>query len=210
VTDYATKAEAKAQFGKTLTDKDDVIDAMISAASICIDGFCNRPDGFVADTSASARVYAGTGEGWQRIEDCTEITLVAVKQSLTDTSYTSWDSSDWIAFTGEAKRPNFNLTPYTAIMCSALGDYSVFTDGTWGDLEMPTVQVTAKWGYATTVPAPIKQACITQVVRWLKRGESGWSDVLASAELGQLMYQKMLDPAVKLLLVGGRYVRPAV
>lgn len=208
--DYATKAEVKAQINKTAIDDDDVIDAMITAASLAIDNFCNRPDGFEASDTATARTYAGTGKPWQEMDEAAAITLVAVKKSTTDGAYTSWASTDWIAYTGDPQRPNFNKLPYAAIMIAVDGDYSAFLDGGLGAISQPTVQITAKWGYALTVPSPIKQATITQVARWYKRGESGWSDVLASGELGQLLYQKMIDPAVKFILVGGRYVRPVV
>lgn len=223
MTDYCSVAEVKAQVGKTGSDADTILTAMVTAASRAIDNFCNRPDGFVATSTASARVYAGEGRSWQRIDECTEISLVAVKASPTDSSYTSWATTDWIAFKGDPERPNFNATPYDAVMCSAVGNYSIFTSGFFStkqgfrpdpDYEykrgVPTIQITAKWGYATTVPAAIKQAAITLCARWWKRGESAWSDVLASGELGQLLYRKELDPDVKMMLVAGRYVRPAI
>lgn len=225
MTDYCTIAEIKAAIEAKSTDatRDTVLTALVTAASRAIDNYCNRPDGFVAVSVASARIYAGEGRSWQRIDECTEITLVAVKDIPTDTTYTSWAAADWIAFSGDPERPNFNQTPYAAIMCSASGDYSIFTSGFFTTKQgfrpdpdydfkrgVPTVQITAKWGYATTVPAPIKQATITLAARWWKRGEAAWSDALASGELGMLLYRKELDPDVKLLLVAGRYVRPAV
>lgn len=224
--DYCTLAEVKAQLSNISTvdaTRDAVITAIITAASRTIDNFCNKPEGFEVAASASARVYAGEGKSWQPIDPCTEITLVAVKDSPTDSTYTSWAAADWIAFSGDPERPDFNRTPYTAVMCSGVGDYSVFTSGYFTtrpgfkpdpDNEykrgVPTVQITAKWGDAVTVPAPIKQACITLTARWWKRGEASWSDALASGELGQLMYRQALDPDVKMMLVMGRYVRPAV
>jgi len=225
VTDYVTVTELKNRIEVTTTDatRDAVLLALATAASCAIDNLCNRPDGFVALATASARTYAGSGRSWQRIDDCTAITLVAVKDSPSDSTYTSWASADWIAFTGDPERPDFNRTPYTAIMCSAVGDYSIFTSGFYTTRAgfrpdpdqdfmrgVPTVQVTAKWGYATAVPGPIKEAAATLAARWWKRGESAWSDVLASGELGQLMFRQMIDPDVKLMLIAGRYVRPAV
>ena len=210
MTDYCTIAEIKAAINKTGVEDDTVLTALATAASRAIDNFCNRPEGFVALTVATARVYAGNGKSWQPIDECTEVTLVAVKDSTTDDDYTSWVAADWIAFSGSAERPNFNKLPYDALMIGADGDYGAFLNGKRGSHSVPTVQVTAKWGYATTVPTPIKQAAITTAARWYKRGEGGWSDVLASGELGMLMYQKVIDPDVKMLLVAGRYVRPAV
>jgi hypothetical protein len=207
---YATIAEVKAQINKTQADDDAVLTAMITAASLAIDNFCNRLDGFEAVDPATARTYAGDGKAWHEMDDAAAVTLVEVKDSMTDASYTSWAATDWLAFTGDPERPNFNRLPYTAIMVAVNGEYAAFLNGKLGAISQPTVRITAQWGYALTVPDPIKQATITQVARWYKRGESGWSDVLASGELGQLFYQKMIDPAVKFILVGGRYVRPVV
>jgi hypothetical protein len=223
MTDYVTAAEIKAATNKTQTDDDTIFAALATAASRAIDNYCNRPDGFVSVSVATARVYAGSGRSWMPIDECTSISLVAVKNAATDTTYTSWATTDWTAFTGDPERPNFNRTPYTAIMCTAGGDYSAFLNGQYITRSgfrpdpdndtyrgVPTVQVTAKWGYAATVPDAIKQAALVLAARWYKRGESSWSDVLASGEMGQLMYRKALDPDVKFMLSMGRYVRPVV
>jgi len=195
---------------KTGAGDDAVLTALATAASRAVDNFCNRPDGFVALTEATARVYAGEGKSWQTIDECTSVTEVAVKDSTTDDDYTDWTTADWIAFSGDPEHPEFNRLPYTALMVGYDGDYAHFLNGRRGKHSVPTMQITAKWGYATDVPTPIKQATIITASRWYKRGEGGWSDVLASGELGMLLYQKMLDPDVKLILVAGRYVRPAV
>jgi len=75
---------------------------------------------------------------------------------------------------------------------------------------VPTVQITARWGFATEVPIDIKEAAIMQAARWYKRLQSAMADVLASGELGQLLYRKSLDPDIRRLLVDGRYVKPVV
>lgn len=206
MTDYLTAAELKSRVNKTETDDDTLLAVLVTAASRAVDNYCNRPDGFVALSVATARVYAGSGRSWLAIDDCTSITAVAAKTSSTDTTYTDWTAADWVAFTGDPARPNFNLAPYTAVMVAAGGSYGTFpTDGA-----QPMIQVTAKWGYASTCPPAIKEATAVLAARWYKRGESAWSDVLASGETGQLMYRQMIDPDIKMMLVAGRYVRPAV
>lgn len=208
--DYATLAELKARLEKTLPDDDTVLSALITAASRAIDAFCNRPDGFVAPTIATARVYAGSGRAWQRIDECVEITLVEVKESATDDGYVAWTGADWIAFSGDPEQPDFNRTPYTAILCAAGGAYSVFTSGFMTQHGVPTVRVTAKWGYAVTVPPAIREACVIQAARWWKRGQSAWADTAGTPELGLLLYRRELDPDLKMILVTGRYVRPVI
>ena len=227
---YATVDELRVQIaksGNTGTGSDDALQIMLDAASEAIDGFCNRPDGFTADTTASARYYAGNGKPYLLIDECVEITAISVKDSPSDDTYTAWDTpttmlagdGDWIPFTGDPRRPNFNKLPYTAIMVDPNGSYSVFTNGTYvtrGGFKplqdtprgIPTVKVTAKWGYAVTAPVRVKEACIIQAARWFKRGEGAWADTLASTELGQPQFRATLDPDAKFMLQMARLIRP--
>lgn len=220
---YASVQELREQIEKTGTEDDDVIAAIIEAASQCIDRFCNRPDGFVADTVASARIYSGSGLPVQWIDECVAVALVEVKDDPTDDTYTAWAATDWIAASGDPRRPDFNRTPYLFLVTAADGDYDYFTGGRmiykagFRPLEpryeqhgVPTVRVTAKWGYSAVVPTVIKQACITMASRWYKKAQGAHGDTLASPELGQLIYRKVLDPDVEMILVNGRFVRPPV
>lgn len=201
---------------------------LLDAASEMIDGYCNRPDGFLASGTATARTFSGSGEQWQRIDECAAITGVEVKDSPTADTYTAWSASDWIPFAGTPQNPNFNVVsqrdprPYTHIMVAAGGAYSLFTCGspfsTLSDnpysisqlASIPTVRVTANWGFALTVPSRVRQACLTQATIWLKRGEGSWSDTLASTELGRMLYTQQLDPAVMALLKLGRLIRVSI
>lgn len=220
---YATVSELKSRINKTGTGDDFDLAGLLTSAADTIDRFCNRPNGFVADETASARIYTGSGGPIQTIDECTNITLVAVKDSASDTAYVSWAVSDWIAFGGGPKDPDFQPTvigrPYTSLMIEPSGDHVIFTSGSYSSMRgfrpshsvlrgVPTVQVTAEWGFSTTAPAAIKEANIVQAARWWKRGQSAWADTLASAEMGQLMYQKALDPAVEMMLVNGRFIKP--
>ena len=231
---YATIDEVKTDIG--LTDAAnvdyDTIERTIKAAEYSINRFCNRPSGFLADTTAAARYYAGRGQPYLLIEECTEITEVAVKDSLTDTTYTAWDTptsmmagdGDWLPFSYDPRTPDFNspdqLRPYTWIMVDVNSSYSDFTSGRYVGRHgfrpniverwVPTVKVTAKWGFATIVPPDIKMATIMTAARWYKRLEGAMSDALASPEFGTLSYIQELDPDVKHILYGGRYVRPPV
>jgi hypothetical protein len=218
---YAITEELRRYINKADTGDDLILTEILAAAERNINRACNRPDGLVALTTATARRYAGSGKPYQWIDECTEVSTVEVKNSATDTTYDTWTSADYIEFSGDPEDPNFNITPYTGLMVDPTGDESLFTSGAYTvrggfrpstDVHrgVPTVRVTAMWGYATTVPADIKTATIMQAARWYKRLEGSMSDALASGELGMLLYQKSLDPDIKRLLVDGRYVRPAV
>jgi len=218
---YGTAADLRARIDKDATADDDVLDALIAAASRNIDRATNRLDGFIADITATARIYAGSGKPYQYIDECVSITTVAVKESATDDDYTSWTTADWIACSGDPEAPNFNDFPYDMVMVDPTGDESVFTSGRYTtrggfrpltDIHrgVPTVQITARWGYSVDVPDDIREAALMQAARWYKRNQSAMADVLASGELGQLMYRKALDPDIRRLLIDGRYMKPVV
>jgi hypothetical protein len=218
---YASVQELAIQINKKAVDDDIVLTAILSAAERTINGFCNRPDGFLATSTATARRYTGNGKAYMAIDECVAITLVEVKDSPTDSAYVSWAVGDWIPFRGDYKDPDFNRTPYTMLMVDPTGDQSIFTGGRYVNQRgfppdtdrsrgVPTVRVTAKWGYAAIVPTDIKEACIMQAARWYKRLEGAMADTLASSELGQMLYRQSLDPDLKMILVNGRYVKPAV
>ncbi|MEN6507048.1 MAG: hypothetical protein ABFD92_21135 [Planctomycetaceae bacterium] len=202
---YVDVATFRAAIDKTSTLDDPAIQFIIDAASEVIDAVCQRPDGFVADTIASARIYPGSGSEWQRIDECVEVTQVRLKTSATDT-YATLAAADYLKATGDRRRPEYNVTPYTALRMDENGDYSTwyYAGG------YPNVEVTAKWGNAVTVPAMVREATIVLAARAYKRGQSAWSDVLASGELGMLLYRAAMDPEVKLILIEGRLIRPSV
>jgi hypothetical protein len=226
---YGTASELRARIDKTSTANDTVLEALIRAATRNIDRACNRPDGFLADASASARYYVGSGKGFQWIDECVSVTAVAVKDSPSgdEDSYTSWTvgtvgtttEADVFPATGDPAMPDYTTTPHTLLVVGANGSYSTFTGGgftsrggfrptTTVGRGLPTVRVTAQWGFATSVPYDIKEACLMQASRWYKELQSALTDTLASAELGVLLYQKSLHPAIYRLLVDGRYVKP--
>ena len=217
---YATVIELRAEMDKTSTASDLTLARLLDSAAASINDTCNRPDGFMSIPVATARIYAGSGKPFQRIDECTSITTVAVKDSATDDDYTDWASTDWIAFRGDPRFPDFNRVPYTGLMVDPTGDESIFTSGAYTtkagfrpltDIHrgVPTVQITGKWGYATTVPADIKEICIEQAARWYKHLEAAGSGLTADSELGQLNTGK-LDGDLISRLKTRRYIKPTV
>ena len=226
---YTSLSELKARMQKTDTDADAFLPMIIDAASRAIDNFCNRSrDGFEASDHATARHLSGNGRAVLLIDECVEITAVAVKDAATDTAYTAWTTpttnmagdGDWLAFSGDPENPDFNSLPYDSLMVDLNGDYNAFTSGRYlglrgfrpeGDVSrsVPTVEVTAKWGFAINAPDAIKEACAMQSMIWYKRMQGSGASVLASAELGAIELFRTMDPMVELILAAGRYVRPA-
>lgn len=226
---YATVEQLRADMNLGSVSDDATLQRILDAAEIKINNLCNRPDGFVAGTATSSRYYRGKGMPYQIINECVEITEVAVKDSATDSAYTAWTTpttmlagdGDWIPATGSPVDPDFTMLPYTFLIIDPNGGYASFTGGkftTRGGFRpaslihrgVPTVRVTAKWGFSVLVPDDIKLACIMQSARWYKRLQSAMADVLASAEMGQLLYRLSLDPDIRGILEDGRYIRPTL
>jgi len=218
---YGTATELRERIDRTATADDATLTTIIRAASRNINLACNRPDGFIATTVAEARLYAGSGMPYQLIDECIAVTTVEVKNSADDDDYDEWNTGDWIAYSGDHRWPDFNRLPHDGVMVDPTGDESLFTSGeyvTRGGFRpivdvaraVPTVRITARWGYSEQIPEDIKEAALMQSARWYKRYQSAMSDTLASGELGMLLYQKELDPDVRRILNGGRYVKPAV
>lgn len=225
MSDYTTIQVVRATIGSDVAGTaDEVLARLITAVSRQIDRACNRPDGFVAAAVPSAREYAGTGAAVLSIDECLTVTLVEARHNPADASYLAWGADDWRAFSGDALTPDFTRTPFTALMTLPSGDHPVFPSGIFSgwsssraalselplrQWSVPTVRVTARWGYAESIPEDIANACVIQVARMFKRGKSGYADTLASADMGTLQYRK-LDPEVEAILRQGRYIRAVI
>jgi|LAHQ01.1.fsa_nt_gb hypothetical protein len=207
MTSYATAVELRARLEKTATTDDAVLTALLAASSAAVDRFCNRPDGFVALATAVARTFAGSGHSVQAIDECAAITLVETGDG---TTWTAWGADDWLAFRGDPAKPDFANLPYTGLMVAYRGAYATFPRLARNGVGLPSVRVTARWGYAETCPPQVREAAIVQAARWWQRGKGAWADTLGNADMGLLMYRKVLDPDVEHMLVSGRLVRLAV
>jgi len=228
---YASVAEIKTRIERTRNPDDVTLLQLLTAASRSIDNACNRnKDGFLAAIS-SVRTFSGSGQAVQRIDECASVSAVAVKDSRGATTYTAWVATDWALFAGDARWPEFNVGPFDKLMVAWNGDYSSFTSGSASGpgggnfglslsgiglynprtaYAVPTVQVTAFWGYSLATPAEIREATVMQAARWYKRMQGAMTDTLADAETGTLIYDKPLDPDIRRILVDGRYVRKIV
>jgi len=222
MSDYTTLATLKDHAKITLTVDDTILTKVITAASRAIDRYCGREGSFfVADTTASARYYSGSGKVYQYIDPCISVSTVAVKDSATDDTYTTWTADDdYWAFSGHPEFPDFNSLPYTALMTNPTGDYVSFTSGRWIKRRgfkpispygraTKTVKVTAKWGFSEDVPDDIEQACIMLITRWFARERGGMADTLTSGNFGRMVYTQKLDPDIALILDDGRYKAPS-
>lgn len=191
---YASLSDLKSAIRITDTDSDTLLQVALDAATSAIDEHCNRT--FAAAAVATTRYY--------------EPANGAV---VTDDIYTA---SGLIISVGGTVVPvavpnvsaGYTLTPENA---AALGEpytgfyYSTSTLTPWPllwSIQRATAAVTAKWGYAASVPSSVQLACLLQASRWFARRNSPYG-IAGSPELGsELRLLAKLDADVAVMLSG--------
>ena len=112
-----------------------MLEEIIEAASTLVDNACGVAAGAFLEASGEvARYFTAYGLDWLRIPGCTSIAEVAVKASLTATTYTAWTSpttsmagdGDWIPARGSKDSPTFGEEPFDLLLIDLNGDYAVF------------------------------------------------------------------------------------
>lgn len=216
MTVYGTLAELKIriQIETTLTAAQDaMLTAILTGASQSIDEFCRRErDGLQAIAVATARHFIGKGDAWLRIPECVTITEVAVKASVTATTYTAWDTpttmmagdGDWIPATGSHEFPTYDRFPYTLLLVDANSDYSYFLDSD----AAPVIKVTARWGPSAEIPTDIREATLMQAAKMYKRFQASAGRSTGTVDFAKVSYQRGLDNLVKQVLIDGAWVVP--
>lgn len=189
------------------------LEELIEAASRAIDSACFRgEDAFSAAADATARYFTADGKSWLRIPSCAGITEVAVKASITATTYTAWDTpttamagdGDWIPCRGVAEAPEFGVEPYTLLITDLNGDFSTFLDGAGA----PVVKITAEWAAGTAVPSEIREFTIMQAAMWAKSYEGAQADEAGSDEFGVIKIRRTLSKLVRDGLADGGWILP--
>jgi hypothetical protein len=176
------------------TAYDSLLDSLASRASRAIDRYTNRAPGSYLVATTSIRYFTGDGSIYLYPGEMAEApTAVAVAETGDLTTYTAWSTASdyWPTPYNAASEGE----PYTGLEIDPVGGTKML----WPTFPR-SVRVTAKWGHAASVPDDVKQAALIQAVRWFKRGQQGYQDVGAIAELGQLRYVKGLDPDVETLI----------
>lgn len=219
--DYATLEDLQEIPKFDVTKYADICQFMLDAAAKHIDSITHRH--WLAETPASARLYTGSNTKILEIDENTGVTALGFKFSFDDTSFTSMSASDYIPFSGSNDSPNFNAKPYTKLMINPNGDYtywpfvSTFGNG-WYERGQsihkipgyPSIQVTAHWGYADTVPETIKNCVIIQATRWIKRGQAVFGDAIGNIDTGQILYVNKMDKDMQAMLQVGGLIKLSV
>lgn len=185
---YCTLTELKASMSIPVSDTvdDTMLELAIESASRAIDTYTAR--NFYSSGTAT-RYYAPTSNYVCETDDIASLVHLKTMDS-TDLYTITWASKDY-----QLEPLNGIVdgmpTPYTRIR--AIDDY--LFEPLNGQA---TVEVRAVFGYTTT-PTAIKQACILQSSRIMKRNDSPLG-VAGVGELGVIRVSSRLDPDVAQLI----------
>ena len=191
---YASLADLKAAIRITDTDDDTLLQVALDAATEAINEHCNRT--FLASETATLRRFEPVN-GIVTIDD-----IYTVDGLIVDVGGTTIPAAVPYTSAGYTLLPVGALTlgePHTGLR------YDSFPLSSWPLLwaiEKATVAVTAKWGYAATVPAAVQMACLLQASRWFARRLSPYG-IAGSPEMGsELRLLAKLDADVAVMLAG--------
>lgn len=190
--EYADLPTLKAALKATDTERDDLLNNALAAASRGIDATCGRR--FYLDATATARTYTLTdrvvrdflGERLL-IDDIGDDAGLVVEIGA---------AGAWTELTGYESAPDNALVrdrPITAL---------TRTSGSWGG-GATRVRVTAQWGWPA-VPDEVVQATLIQALRLFRRKDSP-EGVTGSAEWGVVRLPRV-DPDVYALIQ--HYIAP--
>ncbi len=165
---------------------DETLDAAISACSRWIDGYTSRR--FFATTET--RYYWPWEVGACGVDDLLSITTLK-----TDADGDRVWEQTWTAGTDYTLYPSnavANGQPYTKILVGRNGSYSF-------PLAVDAVQIIGSYGYCTTTPIMVQEACLIQCARLFKRKDAPFG-IVGTPDLGQLRTITKIDPDIEALL----------
>lgn len=193
--DYTSRATVKTYLGipDGTTSEDSAIDDALAAAEDEIDNICGRT--FVVPGSATAKVYQPVNGVIVAVDDIAQTTSLVVKtDTANDGAYdtTLTVTSEYIV--------EGNAAPYRIIRRVDGSTFPRYTS------DRPTVEVTAYWGYAMSVPGPVVQAATVLSARLYQRRSSplGFQAGMSS-EFGPVRISR-IDPDIRSLLSGYRLI----
>lgn len=190
---YATLASLKSAVGITDTTDDVLLQVALDAATSTIDEHCNRT--FVAAGSATARTFTASST-----------TRVEVDDIFTTTGLVVSSYNTAVAAAVPYVSPGYEVGPVNAAALGRPYTYLTHTtgwSGGWAGYFTTTdgaITVTAKWGFASSVPKAIEQACLLQASRLFSRRHSPYG-ISGSPDMGgELRLLAKVDADVAVLL----------
>lgn len=190
---YCTLSEVKAELEILTEDKDDYLYGMIESVKGLIDSYCGRSFNTVAET----RYFDGTGDVLF-IDDL--VSIAGVDDGIwLDTGVRTYANA--MTATDYDLYP-LNKTPKTRVELTPASHYCEFANGI-----KKGVKIVATWGFQTTVPVDVRRAAIMWVTILETQRKAGYSNVVGSAETGQITIDRDPPSQVKKILDGGHFVK---
>ena len=192
---YCSLADVKASLRITDTIDDALIENSINSASRLIDQYCNRY--FYSSAAGEVRYYQANDGFTCWIDDAQSIS--SLETAVTDPTIfdTTWGVGDYQVLPAN-RTANGGYYPITAITAT---DNYLFP--VWADMAL--VKVTGQFGWSS-VPDPIKFACIIQASRLFKRLESPLG-VAGVSDMGIMRVGSNIDGDVAQLINPFRLLR---
>ena len=197
---YATLAQVKAAARITDNVDDELLETAVESSSRMIDGYCERR---FYTNGTETRYFAASNAYTVDIDDVAGTALTVETSSGLDGIYDeTWTTTDYQL--EPLNRTNAGLDfPVTRLR--AIGDYLFPVDPVAHETG---VKVTAVFGFATAVPAAVKQACILASLRQYQR----YSSALGVAGFGDMGAVRVarIDPDIQSMLMPFRKVTHGV
>ncbi len=192
---YATLANLKAAVGISDATDDTLLQMALDAATTLIDDHTNRT--FVVAGSATTRYFTASSGTRVEIDDVyTGTGLVVTSYNVAVPAAVAYVSAGYLLGPVNAVAEG---RPWTFLTHAAGWN----TGAPWGgylSTSTDAIGVTARWGFAATVPTAIGQACLLQASRIFARRHSPYG-VSGSPEMGgELRLLAKVDPDVAVLL----------
>lgn len=193
---YVAEDDIRASLQLTISGYDDAIRSFINDASREIDSHCGRR--FWPDTNATARVFYPSTGHWCPVDDAWEITSVQT-DTVGDLSWaTTWATTDYQTEPVNGCVNGVEGWPVTGLRTRDRG-----TQTFYDYRRSASVQITAKWGWAS-IPPPVATACriLTKAVMAQDQSPSGM--------IGESSFGEIRLPRDQLNLVSSKlapYVR---
>lgn len=194
---YGTAAQLRSAAGikdATNTDHDLALEIAGNAAARQIDAHCGRPHGFWQDPTVQVRTYV--------VEDRCELSVVDDISTATGLIVKIDEDDDGTFETTLTVDTEFVLGPYNAIADGRAYEWIRTVSGVTFPVSSygrPTVQITAKFGWAA-IPTPVVDAWLIQAVQLFKSDAAPFGGVSLGLDGGVLRLGARLHPIAAGLL----------
>lgn len=175
---YCTAADVRGRVDMSTLPGGISLEALCRSVTAQVERYCNRIFERVPSTTGAyeSRTFIAADSPTLTIDDLIDVHAVTVDGSDVDV--------DDLYF-----QP-LNSTPKTWVEWVSGASW---TKGS-------KVVIEAGWGYGSTIPWDIWDACVALCVRALERAKTAYQDASAMADVGQLVYARAMPPDIKAIL----------